>query len=414
MISFRKALALTFAMTLALTLASCNKKSKNESDSDGTAITGSPEAASYTAPEDDSSEEISDAGYNSQDESDDVFSDEVSTIVTPADMNMEQHSIEHKAYGIHLNYALPLLDQYEIDTTEPDSYWERVSATDSFLCHPKENAENGIEINISLNLLSKDDIGLKLGDEELTNAKTANGYDAAYSVKTYETDLGQKQEAYAAVYGESYLDAVLLTETTVISEESEASAEELEKIALAVANSVQFTDWDENALKTADGGFRIYSHKISVPANAVIAGKDTDIKLVFDQIYPTAHVDFADDGIQYAMATDIWSANGLKWEITKEKTDTYTPVTVGGHDAFAKLSPNSCTAEFVILFNEAHVETVHIYVEAFADGSIQKDDKKIRDVSKEMVSDENRAATLAKLTEYVDGFVSTWVTDETA
>lgn len=412
--SFRKTLALIFALTLVLTLASCNKKSKNENSSDNTFLAETSDAVSFADSKDDPADGISADELRTPDEAENEVSDEVSTIVTPADLKMEPHSAEHKAYGIQLDYALPLLDQYEIEDAEPDEYFERVTKTDSYLYQPKDNTLNSIEISISVNLLSKNAIGLKLNDESLTQAKTVNGYDTAYTVKTFNSDSGQEQMAYAAVYGESYLDAVLLAEVSVISDNPEANTEELEKIALSVANSVQFTAWDENALKTADGGFQIYSHNISVPAKAVIAGKDTDIKLVFEQIYPTAQVEFSDDDIQYVMATDIWSANGLKWEKTKEKTGEYTAVTVGGYDAFAKLSPSVCSAEFVIRINEIHIETVQIYADAFADGSIQKDGKKIRDVSKEMVSDENRAATLAKLTEYVDGFVSTWVTDETA
>ena len=391
----KKALAALLALTMAVGLSACGESSGDTADTGAESSAAESSDANAEESSEESSEETAEKSYE-----------------------MEEHSTEHAPYGIKTDYAIPTIDKYKISTNTDNPHYFGIQAEDSYFYRedPKNEDAYGIDVYVTTRIYNKDDIQFQFyRSDDKIEGSTDNGYDLVYNTKETENDkgnIGNRLDVYMNIFSESYRDATIWTEVHVMTYESDMNTDELVDFAMAITNSVKITDYDENALQTDDGGYKIYPHKFTVPAKVTIAGNETDYQLITDMSYPEAFVEFDDNDIHYEINTDILTYNSLLWSKTKEKTDEYTPVTVAGHEAFAKLQTFGCNGEFVVYFDDTHVETVKIYAKSYADGSTNKDGKSFSDVQKEMIDDANKAATIAKMTEYVSAFVGAWTIDE--
>ena len=177
---------------------------------------------------------------------------------------------------------------------------------------------------------------------------------------------------------------------------------------LATANSIKFTDWDENALLNDDGSIISYQHHCAVPAKMTIAGAECEAKLETQGSDPLVYTDVIEGSNLFRVSMDPFLLVGSSFENAKEK-DKYTPATVNGCDALYAFDENSATGEFMIKISDDHIEKVVISVPSMANGSMSMDGKSFFDVRKEIAADPEAAK--AKYNEFANDFVKAWIPD---
>ena len=407
--NMRKALAVLFALTLAAGMTACGETGGTAADSSSAAETSAAETSAAESSED-SAEESAAAETSAAESREEAASN--------GDYVMETHSTEHAPLGIKLDYDLPQLADYNITTNTTNPHYFSTTAEDSYFYRKEDKSTYGIDVYFTTGLWGKDNVKFSFEGDQKTLATTDKGYTVSYTTASDKTIKANGEEvgrldANLAVYGESYRDAVLITQIKVTSSELDMTPEECEKFALALAYGIHFTEWDENACFTDDGSFKVYPHKFIYAPKATIAGKEVALQLITSQGYPEAFAEFNLDDIHYEMNTDILTYNSLKWEKTAEKTDEYVSVKIAGYDGFAKLESFGCNGDFIVKFSDEHVEEIKISAKSYADGSSNKDGKSFHDLQNEMIGDANKANTIAKMTEYVSAFVGAWTLDDT-
>ena len=407
--NMKKVLAALLALTMTVCLASCGETGGN--DNAGSTAENSKVEDSKTEEKEESKAE------EKEEESKTEETEAAVTEAAAADSGykeFEHRTLKHEPYTISADYDLPVLDDLTIkDGSEGITYFSTMVKCSSY--YRKEGDNLGVDVYSNLELITKDRAKEAYERDGFTVVTSDNGYNISYQdFDVYNPDTEKSQwQARLVVYGESYRECSPILSLHFLADQKKMTEDEFEKYVFAVANSVKLTVENEDALILDDGSCKVYPHKIIVPSKVSIAGADCEAKLIFSQIYPEAFVEFAADGINYEMNTDILSENSLKWEKTKEKSDEYTAVKVAGHDALAKLATYGLNGEFVIQLSEDHVETVNVSGKSYDDGSMKKDGKSFYDLQKEMIDDANQADTIAKMAEYVDAFVSSWTIDET-
>ena len=290
-----------------------------------------------------------------------------------------------------------------------------------------------VEIEWLKKLFSIEELELKITEEELKILdKIAKEFDinaakrvkeieqtTKHDVKAVEYYIDEKQDSkkdtngkhfygHISVYGETYRDAVLCCSVMFETYESDLSKEELEALMLAAANSIKFTDWDENALLNDDGSIISYQHHCTVPAKMTIAGAECEAKLETQGSDPLVYTNVIEDSSLFRISMDPFLLVGSSFENAKEK-DKYTPATVNGCDALYAFDANSATGEFMIKISDDHIEKVVISVPSMANGSMSMDGKSFFDVRKEIAADPEAAK--AKYNEFANDFVKAWIPD---
>ncbi|MBQ8922683.1 MAG: hypothetical protein IJ060_11095 [Oscillospiraceae bacterium] len=402
----KKTLTALLALTMAFSMASCGD------DSSSTAESSTAESSVSESSAESSDESSAESSAESSEESSAAAADPGSAAYT-----MEQHSTEHAPFGIKLDYAIPALAEYKVSSTQANPHYFGVQSMDSYNYRKEDKSTYGIDISVDTGIWGKENVKFSFEGDNKTLGTTDNGYSLSYTTKYDRTIKANGEEvarydANLAVYGESYRDAVLITQISLTTSELDMTTDELEEMALAIANSVKFTEWDENTMIADDGSFKVYPHKLICAPKATIGGGEAELQLITSQGYPEAFVQFSADDILYEMNTDILTYNSLKWENAAEKTDEYTSVKIAGYEGLAKLESFGCNGDFIVKFSDAHVEEIKISAKSFADGSRSRDGKSFSDVQKEMIDDANKAATISKMAEYVGAFVGAWTLDD--
>ena len=408
--NMKKVLAALLALTMTVCLASCGETGGND-NAGGTAENSKVEDSKTEEKEESKAEE-------KEEESKTEETEAAVTEAAAADSGykeFEHRTLKHEPYAISADYDLPVLDGLTIkDGSENVTYFGTLVKCSSY--YRKEGDKLGVDVYPDLQLITKEraeQFYIKSDNFETTTSD--NGYTIAnQEVKVYNEGTEKAQwETNVSVYGDSYRECHPILSIHFLADQKKMTEDEFKKFAFTVANSVKFTVENEDALILDDGSFKVYPHKFIVPPKVSIAGADREAKLIFSAIYPLASVEFDDNDIHYEMTNDILTYNSMLWANCQKKEDEYTPVTIAGHEALAKLQSYGCDGEFVVHFSDEHVETVKISAKSYADGSKNKDGKSFYDLQKEMIDDANKADTIAKMAEYVDAFVSSWTIDET-
>ena len=416
----KKTLAALLALTMAFGMASCGESSSTADNSTAESSVSESSAESSEESSEESTEESSDES-KADESSEESKADDSSAADAPSgDMKMETFHSQHEPYAIKYDYAVPEIaqfPQYDKRTASWQEHYFGNPVMESYYYLKEDKSLYGLYVSLETMLYGKDNVKFGFEGSEKTLGTTANGYNYSYSNHEGKKKVegGEKAEyrCMVTVYGESYRDSVLATQISVSTLETDMTAGEVTEIALAIADTIKYTDWDENALITEDGGFKIYPHKFILAPKATIAGQEVETKMINDMSYIEAYAEFNADDIHYIINSDILSSTKALWNSTENKADEWTKMTICGYEAYAQLASYGCNAEFRIKFGEDHVETVKINAKEYADGERTKDGVSFSDLQADMISEANSAATLNKMAEYVSDFVSAWTIDET-
>ena len=405
----KKTLAALFVLTMAAGLAACG-------ETGGTTDSGtkaeSTVAESSTAAE--SAEESQTDSAKSEGSTADEYSAESSETAQSGAYQMVSFSSEHEPFGIKFDYALPKLENYDPtpdDARNPDYF--NYGVTYHYKYRTDDESLYGIRADVYAGIYNAENAaGYYKAKEGQQTDKTENGYGLQYYIDEKEDSKkdtnGKHFYGHISVYGETYRDAVLCCSVMFETYESDLSKDELEALMLATANSIKFTDWDENALLTDDGSIISYQHHCTVPAKMTIAGTECEAKLETQGSDPLVYTDVIEDSNLFRVTMDPFLLVGSSFENAKEK-DKYTPATVNGCDALYAFDENSATGEFMIKISDDHIEKVVISVPSMANGSMSMDGKSFFDVRKAIAADPEAAK--AKYNEFANDFVKAWIPD---
>ncbi len=401
----KKTLAALLALTTVLGLASCG----DDSSSSGTAE--SSVSGSIAAEE---SSEDSSSSSETESSTADESSEESSETAQSGAYQMVSFSSEHEPLGIKFDYALPKLENYDPtpdDARNPDYF--NYGVTYHYKYRTDDESLYGIRADVYAGIYNAENAaGYYKAKEGQQTDKTENGYGLQYYIDEKEDSKkdtnGKHFYGHISVYGETYRDAVLCCSVMFETYESDRSKDELEELMLATANSIKFTDWDENALLNDDGSIISYQHHCTVPAKMTIAGAECEAKLETQGSDPLVYTNVIEDSSLFRVSIDPFLLVGSSFENAKEK-DKYTPATVNGCDALYAFDEHSATGEFMIKISDDHIEKVVISIPSMANGSMSMDGKSFFDVRKEIAADPEAAK--AKYNEFANDFVKAWVLD---
>ena len=405
----KKTLAALLALTTVLGLASCG----DDSSSSGTAGSTAESSVSGSIAAEESSEDSS-SSSETESSTADESSEESSGTAQSGAYQMVSFSSEHEPFGIKFDYALPKLENYDPtpdDARNPDYF--NYGVTYHYKYRTDDESLYGIRADVYAGIYNAENAaGYYKAKEGQQTDKTEKGYGLQYYIDEKEDSKkdtnGKHFYGHIAVYGETYRDAVLCCSVMFETYESDLSKDELEKVMLATANSIKFTDWDENALLTADGGFISYQHHCTVPAKMTIAGTECEAKLSTQGSDPLVYTDVIEGSNLFRVTMDPFLLVGSSFENAKEK-DKYTPATVNGCEALYAFEENSATGEFMIKISDDHIEKVVITIPSMANGQMRMDNKSFFDVRKEIAADPDAAK--AKYNEFANDFVKAWIPD---
>ncbi len=405
----KRTLAALLALTTVLGLASCGE----DSSSSGTAGSTAESSVSGSSAAEESSEDSS-SSSETESSTADESSEESSETAQSGGYQMVSFSSEHEPLGIKFDYALPKLENYDPtpdDARNPDYFNYGVTYHYKY---PTDDASlYGIRADVYAGIYNAENAsGYYKAKEGQQTDKTENGYGLQYYIDEKEDSKkdtnGKHFYGHIAVYGETYRDAVLCCAVMFETYESDLSKEELESFMLAAANSIKFTDWDENALLNDDGSIISYQHHCTVPAKMTIAGAECEAKLETQGSDPLVYTNVIEDSSLFRVSIDPFLLVGSSFENAKEK-DKYTPATVNGCDALYAFDEHSATGEFMIKISDDHIEKVVISIPSMANGSMSMDGKSFFDVRKEIAADPEAAK--AKYNEFANDFVKAWKLD---
>ena len=406
-ITMKKLTAMALVLAMVLSLSACGGTSG-----------GDPSAAESSKAEtaDTSAADLSEADTpdtSAADTADTSAADEDSETARSDAYQMVSFSSEHEPFGIKFDYALPKLENYDPtpdDARNPDYF--NYGVTYYYKYRTDDESLYGIRADVYAGIYNAENAaGYYKAKEGQQTDKTENGYGLQYYIDEKEDSKkdtnGKHFYGHISVYGETYRDAVLCCSVMFETYESDLSKDELEELMLATANSIKFTDWDENALLT-DDGIISYQHHCTVPAKMTIAGAECEAKLETQGSDPLVYTNVIEDSSLFRVSMDPFLLVGSSFENAKEK-DTYTPATVNGCDALSAFDENSATGEFMIKISDDHVEKVVISVPSMANGSMSMDGKSFFDVRKAIAADPEAAK--AKYNEFANDFVKAWIPD---
>jgi hypothetical protein len=401
----KRTLAAILTLTMTAGLAACG----DDSSSDAAGSTAESSVSESSNAEESTGDSSSEAESSTADESAADSGTEQS-----GDYQMMSFSGEHEPFGIKFDFALPKLEKYEPapdDARNPDYF--NYGVTYHYKYRTDDASLYGIRADVYAGIYNAENAaGYYKAKEGQQTDKTDNGYGLQYYIDEKEDSKkdtnGKHFYGHIAVYGETYRDAVLCCSVMFETYESDLSKDELEKVMLATANSIKFTDWDENALLKDDGSFISYQHHCTVPAKMTIAGTECEAKLSTQGSDPLVYTDVIEGSNLFRVTMDPFLLVGSSFENAKEK-DKYTPATVNGCEALYAFEENSATGEFMIKISDDHIEKVVITIPSMANGQMRMDGKSFFDVRKEIAADPEAAK--AKYNEFANDFVKAWIPD---
>ena len=406
-ITMKKLTAMALVLAMVLSLSACG----DTSGSDTSAAESSKAETADTSAADPSKADTPDT--SAADTADTSAADEDSETAQSGAYQMVSFSSEHEPFRIKFDYALPKLENYDPtpdDARNPDYF--NYGVTYHYKYRTDDESLYGIRADVYAGIYNAENAaGYYKAKEGQQTDKTENGYGLQYYIDEKEDSKkdtnGKHFYGHISVYGETYRDAVLCCSVLFETYESDLSKDELEELMLATANSIKFTDWDENALLT-DDGIISYQHHCTVPAKMTIAGAECEAKLETQGSDPLVYTNVIEDSSLFRVSMDPFLLVGSSFENAKEK-DKYTPAAVNGCDALYAFDEHSATGEFMIKISDDHIEKVVISVPSMANGSMSMDGKSFFDVRKAIAADPEAAK--AKYNEFANDFVKAWIPD---
>ena len=404
--NMKKVLAALLALTMTVCLASCGETGGND-NAGGTAENSKVEDSKTEKKEESKAEEKEEESKAEETEAVTEAAEDTSTGL----YEMEKFSGEHEPYKIKFDFGLPKLAGYEIKPSLTDNTYFNYGIENSYSYKSEADDNYGIRATLTTNIYDAETIeGAFRKKEEQKIDKTDNNYELQYYIdeKDGKDDRGKQFTAHAAVYGESYLDACIVQEIRIETYESYLSKDELENITLAVANSVKFTEWDEKAMLTDDGGYYAYQHHLTVPGKVTIAGKEYTPQITTQGFCPLIYVDVIEDTTLYRVYLDTFLLSETSYENDKDK-EKYTPVTVAGYDARYAIEKTSAQGEIFVKLSDKHSEKIKIDIPSMANGQMSMDGKSFFDVRKELTED--AAGTQEKYIALATDFLNACILD---